>query len=96
MSVRAKRFKKTLALIALSICAILAGCQSKLPGHDLDMVKSKVQMGMSEFEVTTTAGTPNHVAIDGDTRTLRYDSKEGSGVVEVVLKQNRVIEVKTK
>lgn len=83
-----------LTIASLSIFVI--GCnKSEIPEQDLDAVRSKIHTGMSEFEVTTTAGTPNHIDIDGDTRTLRYDSKSGNGVLKVILKQNVVTEIKT-
>lgn len=91
-----KGFFRILPLLLLFAALTVAGCsKSGLPGHDLDAVKSKVRTGMSEFQVTTAAGTPNRIDIEGDTRTLQYESNSSNGVVKVVLKQNVVVEVKT-
>ncbi len=89
-------FRITLALTAVILSMVVAGCnKSDIPEQDLDAVRNKIHTGMSEFEVTTAAGVPNHIDVDGDTRTLRYDSKSGNGVLKVILKQNVVTDIKT-
>lgn len=85
-------------LWSIALLAVLAiGCsKSDLPGHDLAAVESKAKTGMSEFQVTTQVGTPNHIDVDGDERKLRYDAADGKGSVVITLKQNVVTDVSRK
>ncbi|MBL8065122.1 MAG: hypothetical protein JNM34_04600 [Chthonomonadaceae bacterium] len=82
--------------IGLSLFAILAGCGTGGTKHDLDLLRGKIHMGMSELEVTRDAGAPTHIDIDGDTRKLRYEAKVGNGYILVTLRQNVVIDVERK
>ena len=85
-----------LPLLALSVAAILAGCGSGGTKHDLDALRGKIHMGMSELEVTRDAGAPTHISVEGDLRKLRYEANEGPGFILVTLRQNVVIEVERK
>lgn len=84
--------KRCMFLVAI----FCAGCGAGGPKYDLDSLNGKIRTGMSELELTRDAGAPTHIAKDGDTRTLRYEAKEGSGAVIVTLKQNIVINVERK
>ena len=90
MSVRTVTMASVLAL------TLVSGCQTGGTKHDLDALSGKIRTGMSELEVTRDAGAPTRVEIDGDERRLRYEAKEGSGVIVVTLKQNVVIGVERK
>lgn len=79
----------------LAIIALAVGCSSGTK-HDLDALRGKIRTGMSELEVTRDAGAPTHIDIEGDTRKLRYEAKEGSGFILVTLKQNVVVDVERK
>lgn len=76
--------------------ALLAGCGSSGPKHDLNALRGKIHTGMSELEVTRDAGAPTRISIEGDLRKLRYEAKEGPGFILVTLRQNVVIEVERK
>lgn len=75
--------------------AWIAGCTSGTK-YDLDSLRGKIHSGMSELEVTRDAGPPTHIDIEGDTRKLRYEAKEGGGSILVTLKQNIVTDVERK
>lgn len=85
-----------LAVPVLLVASLLAGCDSGGTKHDLDALRGKIRMGMSEFEVTRDDGAPTHIAKEGDVRKLRYEAKEGSGYILVTLRQNVVIDVQRK
>lgn len=82
--------------VALMVALVCQGCGSGGTKYDLDSLRGKIRTGMSELEVTRDAGPPTHISINGDTRTLRYEAKEGSGVIVVTMNQNVVINVERK
>lgn len=87
---------RKLAFLVLVVVSLLVGCASGGTKHDLNALRGKIHMGMSEFEVTRDAGAPTHIAIEGDVRKLRYEAKEGNGYILVTLRQNVVIDVERK
>lgn len=85
-----------LALVTIAAMFTILGCGSAGTKHDLDALRGKIHMGMSELEVTRDAGAPTHIDVDGDERKLRYEAKEGSGYILVTLRQGVVIDVERK
>lgn len=85
-----------LALFTIAVGLALIGCGSSGTKHDLDALRGKIHMGMSELEVTRDAGAPTKIEVDGDVRKLRYEAKEGSGYILVTLRQGVVIDVERK
>jgi hypothetical protein len=80
------------ALVILPIL-IAVGCAAETRTFDLDSIDKKVSTGMSELQVTQLIGAPSHIDIEGDTRKLRYDGKDG-GYILVTLKGNVVIDAR--
>lgn len=90
-----------LCMMSKVICLIFVllvgvACGQGGTKYDLDSLNGKVRTGMSELEVTRDAGPPTHIDVKDDTRTLRYEAKEGSGALVVTMKQNVVINVERK
>ena len=86
---------KKLAVLVLCV-GLIGGCGSGGTKYDLSTLQGKIRTGMSELELTRDAGAPTHISVVGDKRVLRYESKEGSGAIEVTLRQNVVIDVQQK
>lgn len=79
--------------VVIPLGLVTSACSPGGPKHDLEALRGKIRMGMSELEVTRDAGAPTRISVEGDLRKLRYESASGTGYILVTLRQNVVIDV---